>query len=57
MLNTVSIWPENKGDIMATLDEMLAKCSPESLARIEEKTEKLRREVLLHQLREELAMS
>ncbi|EDZ5934073.1 helix-turn-helix transcriptional regulator [Salmonella enterica] len=42
---------------MATLDKMLAKCSPESLARIEEKTEKLRREVLLHQLREELSMS
>ncbi|ECD9518249.1 helix-turn-helix transcriptional regulator [Salmonella enterica subsp. diarizonae] len=42
---------------MATLDGMLSKCSPESLARIEEKTEKLRREVLLHQLREELAMS
>ncbi|EPC4825453.1 hypothetical protein Q1B88_004817 [Salmonella enterica] len=36
---------------------MLAKCSPEGLVRIEEKTEKLRREVLLHQLREELSMS
>lgn len=42
---------------MATLDELLAKRSPESLARIEERVDELRRSIVLSQLREELNIS
>ena len=42
---------------MATLDELLAKRSPESLARIEERVDELRRNIVLSQLREELNIS
>ncbi|WP_288875973.1 helix-turn-helix transcriptional regulator [uncultured Kosakonia sp.] len=42
---------------MATLDELLAKRSPESLARIEEQVDELRRSIVLSQLREELNIS
>jgi len=42
---------------MATLDELLAKRSPESLARIEERVDELRRSIVLSQLREELSIS
>lgn len=42
---------------MATLDELLAKQSPESLARINKKTEALRMELALYRLREELEIS
>ncbi|BEH99075.1 MULTISPECIES: helix-turn-helix domain-containing protein [Edwardsiella] len=42
---------------MATLDKLLAQRSPESRAKIEARADELRREVLLHQLREELSMS
>ena len=42
---------------MATLDELLAKRSPESLARIEVLADEMRREVMLSQLREELNLS
>ncbi|WP_334473728.1 helix-turn-helix domain-containing protein [Arsenophonus sp. PmNCSU2021_1] len=42
---------------MATLDELLAKRSPESLARIESRTDEIRRDVMLNQLREELNLS
>ncbi|EDR7001729.1 hypothetical protein ZG96_004463 [Salmonella enterica subsp. enterica serovar Java] len=42
---------------MATLEEMLAKCSPESLTRIAEKTEELRREVLRQKLNNSQATS
>ncbi|AVZ83732.1 transcriptional regulator [Edwardsiella ictaluri] len=40
---------------MATLDSLLTQCSPESRAKIEVRVDELRREVLLHQLREELS--
>ncbi|WP_454124768.1 helix-turn-helix domain-containing protein [Kosakonia sp. Marseille-Q7440] len=42
---------------MATLDELLVKRSPESLARIEERVDELRRSIVLSQLREELNIS
>lgn len=42
---------------MATLDELLAKRSPESLARIEERVDELRSSIVLSQLREELNIS
>ena len=42
---------------MATLDELLAQRSPESLARIEVLADEMRREVLLSQLRQELNLS
>lgn len=42
---------------MATLDELLAKRSRESLARIEVRADELRRDVMLSQLREELKLS
>ncbi|EMJ2323831.1 hypothetical protein V7L32_004301 [Salmonella enterica] len=42
---------------MATLEEMLAKCSPESLKRIAEKTVELRREVLRQKLNNNQATS
>ncbi|MBS5774778.1 MAG: helix-turn-helix transcriptional regulator [Enterobacter cloacae] len=42
---------------MATLDELLAKRGPESLARIEERVDELRRSIVLSQLREELNIS
>ncbi len=42
---------------MATLDEMLAKRSPESLARIESRVDELRRDIVLSQLREALNLS
>lgn len=42
---------------MATLDELLAKRSPESRARIEMRADEMRREVMLNQLREELSIS
>ncbi|TXE57035.1 helix-turn-helix domain-containing protein [Serratia nematodiphila] len=42
---------------MSTLQEMMAKRSPESRARIEARVEELRREIALAQLREELSMS
>lgn len=42
---------------MATLDELLAKRSPESLVRIEERVDELRRSIVLSQLREELNIS
>ncbi|MDT3413513.1 helix-turn-helix domain-containing protein [Kosakonia cowanii] len=42
---------------MATLDELLAKRSPESLARIEDRVDELRRSIVLSQLREELNIS
>ncbi|MFI8315830.1 helix-turn-helix domain-containing protein [Kosakonia cowanii] len=42
---------------MATLDELLAKRSPESLARIEDRVDELRRNIVLSQLREELNIS
>lgn len=42
---------------MATLDELLSKRSPESLARIEERVDELRRSIVLSQLREELNIS
>lgn len=42
---------------MATLDELLAKRSSESLARIEERVDELRRSIVLSQLREELNIS
>jgi len=42
---------------MATLDELLAKQSPESLARINKKAEALRMELALYRLREELEIS
>lgn len=42
---------------MATLNDLLAKRSPESLARIEALADELRREVLLSKLREELNIS
>lgn len=42
---------------MATLDELLAKRSPESLARIEVRVDELRRSIVLSQLREELNIS
>lgn len=42
---------------MATLDKLLAKRSPESLARIEVLADEMRREVMLSQLREELNLS
>lgn len=42
---------------MATLDELLAKRSPESLAHIEVLADEMRREVMLSQLREELNVS
>lgn len=45
------------GGLMATLEEMLAKCSPENLKRIAEKTEELRREVLRQKLNNNQATS
>lgn len=42
---------------MATLDELLAQQSPESLARINKKAEALRMELALYRLREELEIS
>ncbi|MDC9583215.1 helix-turn-helix domain-containing protein [Xenorhabdus sp. PR6a] len=42
---------------MSTLDELMAKRSPESRERIIARTEELRREVILSQLREELNLS
>lgn len=42
---------------MATLDELLAQRSPESLARIEVLADEMRREVLLSKLRQELNLS
>lgn len=42
---------------MATLEEMLAKCSPDSLARIAEKAEEFRREVLHQKLNNNQATS
>lgn len=42
---------------MATLKELLAKQSPESHQRIAKKVEKLRQEIALSQLREELNLS
>lgn len=42
---------------MATLDELLAQRSPESLARIEILASEMRREIILSQLREELNLS
>ncbi|MFE4112990.1 helix-turn-helix domain-containing protein [Kosakonia sp. YIM B13611] len=42
---------------MATLDELLAKRSPESQARIEGRVDELRRNIVLSQLREELNIS
>lgn len=42
---------------MSTLQEMMAKRSPESRARIEAKVEEMRREVVLSQLRDELNIS
>lgn len=42
---------------MATLDELLAQRSPESLARIEVLADEMRREVILSQLRQELNLS
>lgn len=42
---------------MATLDELLAKRSHESRARIEMRADEMRREVMLNQLREELSIS
>ncbi|MDY0925694.1 helix-turn-helix domain-containing protein [Pantoea trifolii] len=42
---------------MATLKELLAKQSPESQQRIAKKVEKLRQEIALSQLREELNLS
>jgi len=42
---------------MATLDELLAKRSPESLARIDVLADEMRRDVLLSKLREELNIS
>ena len=42
---------------MSTLDEMLAKRTPESRMRVEKRTEEIRRELTLATLREELAIS
>lgn len=42
---------------MASLDELLAKRSPASRARIDTRADEMRREVMLNQLREELSMS
>ncbi len=42
---------------MATLKEMMAKRSPESRARIQERTAEIRQEITLAKLREELAIS
>ncbi|MBP6083342.1 MAG: helix-turn-helix domain-containing protein [Providencia sp.] len=42
---------------MGTLEELLAKRSPESLKRIEARVEELRREITLSKMREELNIS
>lgn len=42
---------------MATLDKLLAKQSPEALAKIEARAEEIRREITLAKIREELNLS
>lgn len=42
---------------MSTLDELMAKCSPESRQRIEARAEEMKREIVLSRLREELNIS
>ncbi|EKH6499053.1 helix-turn-helix domain-containing protein [Providencia vermicola] len=42
---------------MSTLNELLAKQSPETLAKIEDRAEEIRREITLAKIREELKLS
>lgn len=42
---------------MSTLDKLLAKQSPEALAKIEARAEEIRREITLAKIREELNLS